>query len=68
MADRYDDVLRRLEELEQKARDAERPQKLVLGTATNPVLVVYLRDERTGSVAKVTYDGDAGTIRTEKVR
>ncbi len=68
MADRIDDIERRLTELEQEIRDLRSPQRSALGTKTRPVSLVYLLDDRTGAVAEVRYDRDNSDIRTQEVR
>lgn len=69
MADRYDDLVRRVEALERELRESRvQKQRQVFGTQDVPLQRVYIRDGQTGSVAQADYDAAAGTWRLTKVR
>ena len=69
MAEVYDDLVRRMDELEQKVRElTERAQKATLGTNSNPISKLFIKDSRTGAVAEVDYDRENSGIRTKEVR
>ena len=69
MADTMEDLARRVDELEQKVRElTERPQKATLGTNSNPISKLFMKDSRTGAVAEVDYDRENSGIRTKEVR
>lgn len=68
MAERYDDLVRELDELKQRIRELEQGQRRVWGSRSRPIKAIYLLDPQTGSVARVEYDSGAGTVRTTKER
>lgn len=62
-------LIRRVDELERKLRErVDKPQRRIVGSADVPLLTIFLKDGKTGSVASVDYDSSTGALRVTKVR
>lgn len=65
----FTSLKRRIQTLESQVADlVEQLSAYQSGTDKNPNTGVYVSDGKSGAVAKLDYDGSAGTVRVTKVR